>query len=39
MPADMRRLVEAQAESEEDEPVADDWELVGEEDAYWLAAG
>ena len=39
MPVDMRRLVEAQAESEEDEPVADDGELVGEEDAYWLAAG
>ena len=39
MPADMRRWVEAQVESEEDEPVADDGGLVGEEDAYWLAAG
>ena len=39
VPADMRQLVEVQAESEEDEPVADDGELVGEEDAYWLVAG
>ena len=38
MPVDMRQRVEAQAESEEDEPVADDGGLVGEEDAYWLAA-
>ena len=39
MLADMRRQVEAQAESEEDEPVAGDGELVEEEDAYLLAAG
>ena len=37
--ADMQWLVEVQAESEEDEPVADDGELVGEEDTYWLVAG
>ena len=34
VPAGMRRLVEVQAESEEDEPVVDDGELAGEEDAY-----
>ena len=39
VPAGMRRLVEVQAESEEDEPVADDGELVEEEDAYLLVAG
>ena len=39
VPAGMRRLVEVQAESEEDEPVADDGGLVEEEDAYLLVAG
>ena len=39
MPADMRQLVEVQAESEEDEPVADDGGLMEEEDAYLLVAG
>ena len=39
VPAGMWRLVEVQAESEEDEPVADDGEWVEEEDAYLLVAG
>ena len=37
VPAGMRRLVEVQAESEEDEPVADDGELVGEEEEPWVS--
>ena len=39
VPAGMRRLVEVQAESAEDEPVVGDGELMEEEDAYLLVAG